>query len=579
MELFDYVRLLRRRWRLLAACVLVAGVIAWVTTPANPSNRQVTWQATYTMLRDAAAATPPPALAQVALFVNTGDVPKRVAERIGFDGSATALANRIDVEPDDLSGALYITASAATRAEAAELANAFGDETLAYFGEQARNAQRDTIEAADAEVERLAAEIETIEDELDEAEANGEPTGVLDARRDARIGDYARALDEQRQAHDQPPPSAGYLTLERASAEAAQTKGGGFEAPRTRLGRTAIALVLGLLLGVAVVLIAERFDPRLHTRENVEEAFKLPVVSEVPRVPGGTHGQPILSVTDPMSSVAEAYRALRAAVLLTPVSQLGARRGQANGAGGEPQVVLVTSPAPGEGKTTTVANLAAVFAETGRSVLVMSCDFRRPQIHKYFDVADRPGLSEVFTGARDLEDVIQPTAFNGVYLLPSGSGLRNLGDLANAGRSVLERARDFADIVVVDTAPVLATTDASELIPAVDAVVLVCRSGSTTAEGARRTRTLLERLSTPVVGVALIGAPETESSYSSYYTSKTPATAPARPKISLRRSIRAPELDQRLAPWGASRPTPPRESPRGHGRDAGPSGPGGSISG
>jgi Mrp family chromosome partitioning ATPase len=109
-------------------------------------------------------------------------------------------------------------------------------------------------------------------------------------------------------------------------------------------------------------------------------------------------------------------------------------------------------------------------------------------------------------------------------------------------------------VVIIDTAPMLATNDASELIHSVDAVVLVCRSGSTTSEAARRTRTLLERLSTPVVGVTLVGVPDVEASYSGYYTSNTPA--PPRVNISLRRTIRAPEMDERLAPWRVSNPSP-----------------------
>jgi capsular exopolysaccharide synthesis family protein len=270
---------------------------------------------------------------------------------------------------------------------------------------------------------------------------------------------------------------------------------------------------------MGAVLIAERVDPRVHTRENVELAFDLPVVAEVPRERGRGH-HTITSVLEPLSASAEAHRSVRATVLLTPVSQLGRRRGRNKETVGEhaaePQVLLVTSPAPGDGKTTTVANLAAVFAEMGRSVLLLGCDFRRPELHKYFGSPTHPGTSDVLTGTCTLADVVVPTNLEGVSIAPTGSGLRKLGDLAAAGVSLVESARELADVVIIDTAPMLATNDAAELVHAVDAVVLVARSGRTTTQSARRVRALLDRLSAPVVGVVLIGAPETESSYSAY---------------------------------------------------------------
>lgn len=579
MEPLDYLRLLRRRWRLLAAAILVATVVAWVSTPSNPQNRQVTYEATHILLRDTSALTPPPALAQLALFVETGEVPGRVAERVDFDGSVADLVQRVEPTPDEPSGSLEITASAPTREEAAELANAFGEETLAFFGEEAQEAQATAIQVANDEVARLQAEIDGIEDEIQRLEAAGEGTGVQEAQRDARIRQYALALDQQTQVLDQPPPSSGYISLAPANADLASPRDGGFETPRSRPVRVAIAATLGALLGLVAILVAERLDPRIHTREGALEAFGLPVVAEVPRVdpPKGERRRrrrparrEIALLRNPMSSTAEAYRALRAAVLLAPLVQLGRAPGPLD-EDDEPRVILVTSPTPGEGKTTTAANLAAAFAESGRSVLVLSCDFRRPEIHRHFEVPERPGLSDVLTHRRTLQEVARATNVNGVYLAPDGGGLRNLGDLAAEGHELIERARLLADIVIVDTAPILATNDASELIPSVDAVVVVCRSGGTTAEAARRSRTLFERLGAPVVGVVLVGVPEPEGSYSGYYTSNQPDEA--RRAIPLRRTIRSDEIDERIRPFrGADasvlhQGTPPPAASTDVGRD------------
>src|SRR5688572_16671576 len=122
MDLLDYLRLFRRRWALIVACVVVAGLAAWFTTPAEPTNDDVTYAATHQLLRDSSTATPP-ALATVALFVKTGAVPERVAERVGFEGQPAVLAGSVTLEPDEQIGTLDITARGSSPGDAAERAN------------------------------------------------------------------------------------------------------------------------------------------------------------------------------------------------------------------------------------------------------------------------------------------------------------------------------------------------------------------------------------------------------------------------------------------------------------------------
>jgi capsular exopolysaccharide synthesis family protein len=546
MEPLEYLGILRRRWRLLAACVLVAGVMAWITTPANPSADAVTYKATHQLIRDSAALAPP-AIASLSLFVKTGEVPRRVAERIGYTGEPALLAARVTLEPDDSVGTLGITVTGGTPSEAADRANAFAEETLGYLGEQSQAAQQEQLTRLNAQLTSLQVDIDALDAQLDAAGTTG---GVLQAQRDSKLRQYGAALDQQQQLLNQPPPSAGYVSLQQALPELASAVGGGFSAPSSRPARTGIAVVLGLVLGLAAVLTAERLDTRLTSREAVQEGFRLPVVAEVPRVAMAEGA--IVSSLDPLSSAAEAYRTLRASLVLMPATALGARGAAA---ASEPQVILVTSPAPGDGKTTTVANLAACFAEAGRSVLVLGCDFRRPEVHKYFDVDPRPGIADVLMDARrDLASVVRPSNLPGVSIAASGSSMRNLGDVAHAGRSLVAEARELADIVIIDTAPILATNDATELIPAADAVVIVSRLGKTSADAAKRTRTLLERLSAPAAGVVLIGGSAGASSYANYYNPRSPE--PAKRSGRLRRRIRAEEISDRIEPWrGGARST------------------------
>jgi Mrp family chromosome partitioning ATPase len=518
MDLLDYLRLFRRRWALIVACTLVAGLAAWFTTPANPTNDDVTYAATHQILRDSSAVAPQ-ALATVSLFVKTGEVPERVAERLDYSGEPAILAGGVTLEPDEQVGTLEITARGSSPEQAAERANAFAEETLALLGETNQQAQEDNLARVNERLLTLQAEIDSLNDRILEESFAGEAPGVLEAERDAKLRQYGAALDQQQQLLNAPPPSAGYVTLQEALPELAEVEGGGFSAPRSRPARTALASAIGLFLGLIAALVIERLDTRLHDTEEITEAFGLPVVAEIPIAAKAKRGRVALDL-DPMSALSESFRTLRSAVMLTPVTVMGLKAGHQSGLGREPQVILITSPAPGDGKTTTAANLAAAIAETGRSVLVLGCDFRRPEIHAFYDRPNSPGVADVLSGSRGaLVDVVVPTAVPGVSLAPSGASLKNLGDVAALGRELIGEARTLADVVVIDTPPLLATNDASELIPAVDAVVIVSRVAKTTEDAARRTRFLLDRLGAPVSGVVAVGAEKKATSYASYYSS------------------------------------------------------------
>lgn len=561
MDLVEYLRLLRRRWRILAACMLVAGVAAWVTTPAEPANDNVTYTATHQLLRDS-STTAPPALATVSLFVKTGDVPISAAERLDFPGEPAVLAAGITLEPDEQVGTLDITTKGGSPEEAAERANVFAEETLALLGGQAAESQREQIERVNETLITLQTEIDQLDDQIAAATFAEESAGTLEATRDSKLRQYGAALDQQQQVLNQPAPSAGYISLQPALPELASVEDGGFAAPTSRIGRTALAAVIGLLLGLGVVLLVERLDTRLHDVDGVSEAFALPIIAEVPRAPTKKSDRRILASFDPMSALAESYRSVRSALVLSPITMLGLARTDRTRTTEDPQVILVTSPAPGDGKTTSVANLAVTMAESGRSVLVLGCDFRRPEIHSYFDVPASPGIAEVLTGSlgqHDLHDIIRPTSVPGVSIAPSGGKLRSFGDVAAVGRVLVEEARDLADVVIIDTPPLLATNDASELIPACDAVVIVSRIGKTTVDSARRTRFLLDRLSAPVSGVVVVGAPEADTRYASYYTDSPASTGRLGGARHVRRGQTAGDDERPVAPTEPR--TDRRESP------------------
>ena len=587
MEPVEYARLIRRRWRVVAACALVAAAAVWVVSPSKPAARLPEFVASHTIIRDtdpnAGAATQPQALATVGLLVKTGEVPRRVAERVNFEGAPVLLARSVVTKPDEQLGTLEIQASAGGREAASELANSFAEETLAYLGERAQQAREKTNAEVLDRLTKRQATIDDLERQSNAARAAGKSPDLIEARREAELRLFTADQELQQKQADLPPPTAGYVTLEAASPDLASPKGAGFGVPASRPARAGGAAVLGMLLGIVVVLVIERVDPRISLRSAAERAFRLPVITEVPYA--SSRRTDVLSVTDPSSGVAEAYRALRAALLLIPPKVLGDAPPETSvssdgasepaalvpsmlgptgllprpkpdaSSSREPHVILVTSAAPSEGKTSTVANLAASFAEAGRSVLVLSCDFRRPSIHEFLGVRQAWGLTEVLDGGADaphLADVIKDSVIPGVRIATNGSPLDNYGEISAAGRALVAEARQLADTVIVDTAPLLVAHEATELIPAADTVVVVCRSGQTTREDAQRSRELLTRLGASVAGVVLIGAPETDTGYSTYYYEPPPTS---------RRGLLA-RLTGRPAPASEPEGSQPSERPR-----------------
>jgi Mrp family chromosome partitioning ATPase len=174
-----------------------------------------------------------------------------------------------------------------------------------------------------------------------------------------------------------------------------------------------------------------------------------------------------------------------------------------------PKVIAITSPRPRDGKTVTTANLAACFAEAGRRVLVVDVDFRNPELPRYLGSPDGPGLSDVLAADPDLrvdlETVVAPTTVPGVTFVGVGGKVAHTYSFASRIPAVLAAARELADVVLLDTGPVLISTEALDLMPSVDTVLLIGRVGRTTREQAARATETLARLRVPVTGVALVG--------------------------------------------------------------------------
>jgi Mrp family chromosome partitioning ATPase/capsular polysaccharide biosynthesis protein len=556
MDLLSYFRVLRRRWTLIVALVVAGGTIGAASTflSGSASSSSNHYKAVNTLVFQSSDGTggssssgsgssssANPAftnLSQIAVLVTTGDVPTQVAKKL--DMEPHQVTERITTESDTTANTLAITAIETDSKSAERLADTVGQQLIDTLNqkEQARfdKISRDTI----ARLDKLRSDIAGLDAQI------GGATGsdIARAERDGLVDQYRLAFERFQQLASAGAATGGLSTLETASAIPISSSAYGTLLDRAQLGennkqaetqqqnqddgtrstaapsfdspvsRGLLGAFLGLILGIGAALISERLDRRLRTRDDVAAAFELPVLAEVPELTREQMREKAIVVhTAPISRGAEAYRAVRSSLLFQNAHLDGAT---GNGAGnGSPVatnnglVVMVASAVPGEGKTTTSVNIAAAFAETGASVLVVNCDFRRPMAHTYLGTVDKP--------RRTLRTVVA-----GVWYVSRATSDPNANpaQVIAAQRKVIESAREHFDVVVLDTAPLLTANDAVEIVPAADLVVLTARFQSTTSDNAERSMELLNRVQAPVAGVVVVGTPEDSGAYY-YYQYRT----------------------------------------------------------
>jgi capsular exopolysaccharide synthesis family protein len=232
-----------------------------------------------------------------------------------------------------------------------------------------------------------------------------------------------------------------------------------------RMRNYQLALLLGLAAGVALALLFEHLDNSVKTPDDVKNKLRLPFLGMVPEspaaVPGDLAPAPVV-VREPQSAVAEAYRVLRTNLIFSSAESTG-------------RVLVVSSANAGEGKTTTVANLAASLADNGARVLAVEADLRRPTMHRHFGTDKTPGLTDLIVGKCTPSHATQWTQVPRVQLLPAGYIPPNPAELLGSPnlREILQGLRKRYDWIVIDAPPILGMADTPVLCPLADGVVLV----------------------------------------------------------------------------------------------------------
>lgn len=207
----------------------------------------------------------------------------------------------------------------------------------------------------------------------------------------------------------------------------------------------------------------------------------------------------------PQSVLAEAYRTLRTNIQYSSFDK-------------KVKSIVVTSAEPGEGKSTTCSNLAIAFAQNGERVVLIDCDLRKPSMHRIFKISNIEGLSDILIGKEKFENIVKKDIEN-LYLIPAGKIPPNPAEMLGSKNmeKLLEKLKEEFDIIILDTAPLQAVTDAQILSTKVDATILVVKSNVTNKDSLLQAKSLLEKVGANIIGTILNGVEEKRGKYYHYY--------------------------------------------------------------
>ena len=259
----------------------------------------------------------------------------------------------------------------------------------------------------------------------------------------------------------------------------------------------ALALVIGSMGGVMTAFFVEYLDSSIKTTEELEKVCHIPALGVVPLFSGnskklaqdeqGSIG--LIPYNQPMSMLSEAIFHIRSSIMLS-ISEA------------PPQVIVVTSANPDEGKSTMASNLAVAMASPDRKCLIMDCDLRKPSLHKVYSLPLQPGLTNYLTGNATLEEIIRPTGVPNLYFIPAGPTPPNPNELFNSAafKNLINHLRQEFHHIIIDSPPIIGFADGRSIAANADGVVLMVKHHSTTREAGRLAVQLLSQNQLPHPG-------------------------------------------------------------------------------
>ena len=504
-DLRRYVGLLRHwAWLLILAAVL-AGSAAYLFT------KQMTpvYQASTTMLineapsnksADYASIITSERLAQTyAQLITTQPILDEVANRLQQGITGVGLKGLISVSTVQDTQLLSVRVRDTIPTRAADIANTLVVVFIEYNNERQAERFVDSKQSLEAQKTDVAQQLAQI----------GESLAVLgsdDANRTERDrleslqAQYRQTLTYLLQSYESVRLAEAQTTSSVTQVEPAAVPV--YPVSPRASTNTILAAIVGLLLAGGIVFLIEALDDTLRDPEEASRQLGVPILGFIARYT--TPDEPPITISEPRAPVAEAFRALRTNIQFASVDR-------------SLHSLLVTSPSPADGKSTVVANLGVVMAQGGRSCVLVDSDLRRPRIHKLLRLSNRRGMCDLFVQSQiHMDGSLQKTEVPNLYVLTSGSLPPNPSELLGSEKmlEILHQIEGQSDLLIVDSPPVLAVTDASVLAPRMDGVLLVVKPGVTKFMAVKQAVEQLRRVGANVIGIVLN---EVEFKRSRYY--------------------------------------------------------------
>ena len=518
MEIRRYLRIVQRWWWLLAAATLIAAAGSYLATRSQP---RVYSSRARVLVGESIQVRSPDYMSiniaqQLALtyaeLATTRSVLQNVVTTLGLQASPDVLRGMVAVKLVQGTQILDITVVDTDPVRAAAIANAVGDELarqplsdssgtgadLRLDVEEQLRDLKTRIDFAKLEVQNLEAAIL----EEDSARAISE----LKSRRDLlqqQITQWQSTYAQLYTAYTG--NQANTLTVvERAEPNYAPI------GPRTTMN-VALAAAIGAMLAVGAILILEYLDDTVKTGDELSELTNLSFLGIVPRIPESkvASGR-LLTLNEPRSNFSECFRVLRTNLQFSSLDR-------------PLRTLVVTSPQPTEGKSTTAANLAVVIAQAGLRVVLVDTDLRRPVLHKIFELPNDWGLTGALFGEYlRPKDAPLLTPVENLSVIPSGPLPPNPSEILGSKRmeSFIEDLKLRADVIIFDSPPLLTVTDSNVLSTKVDGVVLVADCGSTRRDAIQKAAESLRKVGAQILGTVLNRVNTRSSGYYYYYYSQ-----------------------------------------------------------
>lgn len=468
IDLRTYVDVLRRRWRVVAASTATVLVLAGLYSFTRP----VLYTGAAEVLVDpgrVSSAFRPDQLVSIeteARLVASASIAALAKRDLRTPASVEELLEGISVEtaPDSL--VLDVSFAGSTPQGAADGANAFAKAYLSYRRTQAESRLAEERTALQTTMDGLAVERDAQNEAMTVTTEGTVEFRNARSRRDILNQQIAVLASQLTQIPLTVDP--GELILP-ATPESAPSS------PNHPMN-LALGLFLGLFGGVVGAFVKDRMDDRIGSRMDLESVIGAPTLSIIPSVMrvGRRQGPFLVTEQQPRSPAAEAYRLLR-----TSVMSLGRQR--------DLRVIGVTGAVMGEGKTTTVANLALALALADQNVLAISADLRQPMLHEYFGLPVGPGLSEVLSDEIRIEEVLTQMSGN-LHVVASGEIPARPAELLQSRTmaEIVHGAREAFDFVIIDLPPVLGLADTLAVAPLLDGLLFVAHADKTRQAAVRQ---------------------------------------------------------------------------------------------